>query len=250
MQRIAKLSPCGLSLLIVLASGSAELFAQETDPATHSSGLLSAIVWVVVWMVVFAAIGAGIYAWFGKRRSKFTGSLRHAFRDNIPSGVPSIPLGSVTTPRRVAARLEPQQEQTTSLDIQRDTPEALSLRELKQAASLRSSDEIYEYYDEISAIVKRYVEQKYHIKTLDATTGEILGSLPHDLTDPALDHVGEILRTCDMIHLSRHRPSQSDLDNIYRTTEEFFESQIKQPESEDESEDDLAELTKHYRRMV
>ena len=250
MQRIAKLSPCGLSLLIVLASGSAELFAQETDPATHSSGLLSAIVWVVVWMVVFAAIGAGIYAWFGKRRSKFTGSLRHAFRDNIPSGVPSIPLGSVTTPRRVAARPETRQEQTTSLDIQRDTPEALSLRELKQAASLRSSDEIYEYYDEISAIVKRYVEQKYHIKTLDATTGEILGSLPHDLTDSALDHVGEILRTCDMIHLSRHRPSQSDLDNIYRTTKEFFESQIKQPESEDDSEDDLAELTKHYRRMV
>ena len=250
MQRIAKLSPCGLSLLIVLASGSAELFAQETDPATHSSGLLSAIVWVVVWMVVFAAIGAGIYAWFGKRRSKFTGSLRHAFRDNIPSGVPSIPLGSVTTPRRVAARPETRQEQTTSLDIQRDTPEALSLRELKQAASLRSSDEIYEYYDEISAIVKRYVEQKYHIKTLDATTGEILGSLPHDLTDSALDHVGEILGTCDMIHLSRHRPSQSDLDNIYRTTKEFFESQIKQPESEDDSEDDLAELTKHYRRMV
>ena len=250
MQRLVKLALCGLSLLIVLASGSAELFAQATSPATHSSGLFSAIVWVVVWMVVFAAIGAGIYAWFGKRRSKFTRSLRHAFRDSIPSGVPSIPRRSVTTPRSVAARPEPQQERATSLDIQQDTPEALSLRELKQAASLRSSDEIYEYYDEISAIVKRYVEQKYHIKTLDATTGEILGSLPHDLTDPALDHVGEILRTCDMIHLSRHRPSQSDLDNIYRTTEEFFESQIKQPESEDESEDDLAELTKHYRRMV
>ena len=172
------------------------------------------------------------------------------FATTYPAGCLPSRWRSVTTPRSVAARPEPQQERTTSLDIQQDTPEALSLRELKQAASLRSSDEIYEYYDEISAIVKRYVEQKYHIKTLDATTGEILGSLPHDLTDPALDHVGEILRTCDMIHLSRHRPSQSDLDNIYRTTEEFFESQIKQPESEDESEDDLAELTKHYRRMV
>ena len=53
-----------------------------------------------------------------------------------------------------------------------------------------------------------------------------------------------------MIHLSRHRPSQSDLDNIYRTTKEFFESQIEQPESENDGDDDLAERTKHYRRMV
>jgi hypothetical protein len=168
----------------------------------------------------------------------------------MPSGVPSIPQESATSPRRVAARPELQQERAAALDIPLDAPEALSLRELKQAASLRSSDEISEYYNEISAIVKRYVEQKYHIKTSSSTTGQILGSLPHDLTDSALDHVGEILRTCDMIHLSRHRPSQSDLDNIYRTTKEFFESQIEQPESENDGDDDLAERTKHYRRMV
>ena len=178
MQRLAKLALCGLSLIIVLASGSAELFAQATSPATHSSGLFSAIVWVVVWMVVFAAIGVGIYAWFGKRRSKFTRSLRHAFRDNIPRGVPSIPRGSVTTPRRVAARPETRQERTTSLDIQRDTPEALSLRELKQAASLRSSDEIYEYYDEISAIVKRYVEQNTISRRLMPQQGKFSDRCP------------------------------------------------------------------------
>ena len=250
MRRLAYPAPCGLSLLIFLISGSAALFAQATDPDTHSSGLLSAIIWVVVWMVVFAGIGAGIYAWFGKKRSKLTGSLRRTFRDRVPSGVPSIPQRSATSPRPVAARPELQQERAASLDIPLDTPEALSLRELKQAASLRSSDEIYEYYNGISAIVKRYVEQKYHIKTSSSTTGQILGSLPHDLTDSALDHVGEILRTCDMIHLSRHRPSQSDLDDIYRTTKEFFENQIELPASEDDSEDDLAERTKHYRRMV
>ena len=250
MRRLAYPAPCGLSLLIFLISGSAELSAQATDPDTHSSGLLSAIIWVVVWMVVFAGIAAGIYAWFGKKRSKLTRSLRRTFRDRVPSGVSSIPQRSAASPRRVAARPGPQQERAAPLDIQRDTPEALSLRELKQAASLRSSDEIYEYYNEISAIVKCYVEQKYHIKTSSSTTGQILGSLPHDLTDSALDHVGEILRTCDMIHLSSHRPSQSDLDNIYRTTKEFFESQIELPASEDDSEDDLAERTKHYRRMV
>ena len=250
MRRLAYPAPCGLSLFIFLISGSAELSAQATDPDTHSSGLLSAIIWVVVWMAVFAGIGAGIYAWFAKRRSTFTRNLRRTFRDRMPSGVPSIPQESATSPRRVAARPELQQERAAAVDIPLDAPEALSLRELKQAASHRSSDEIYEYYNEISAIVKRYVEQKYHIKTSSSTTGQILGSLPHDLTDSALDHVGEILRTCDMIHLSRHRPSQSDLDNIYRTTKEFFESLIEQPESENDGDDNLAERTKHYRRMV
>ena len=250
MQRLTRLAPCGLLLLILLISGSAELIAQETDPDARSTGLLSAIVWVVVWMAVFAAIGLGVYSWIGKRRNRLSHGIRRMPRFNLPSGVP-------TNPRRSAAPPQSSRPETDGVQLipsapQGDTPEALSLRELNQIASHHSHKEFHEYYNGISSIVKRYVEQKYGVKTLDATTGEILGSLPHDLTSSVADHVGEILRTCDMIHLSGHRPNRSDLRDIYRTTKEFFERQmgVSSDRNNSDDEDNLEELTKHYRRMV
>ena len=252
MQRLTRLSPFGLSSLILLISGNAELFAQETDSAAHSSGLLSAIVWIVVWMAVFAAIGVGIYSWIRRRRHRLTHGIRRVLRSNIPSGMPTNPRGSTTPSREMPAQSETQQEPFVSSDPRWDTPEAFSLRELKQISSNHTHKDSHEYYNKIASIVKRYVEHKYGIKALDATTGEILGSLPHDLTDSVADHVGEILRTCDMIHLSGHRPSRSDLQDIYRTTKEFFERQMDLPSdgNDMDDEDDLEELTKHYRRMV
>ena len=252
MQRLTRFALCGLSSLILLASGNAELFAQETDPDAHSSGLLSAIVWVVVWIVVFAAVGGGIYSWIGKRRSRFTHGVRSIIRSKVPSGIPTNPRTSTKPSHLMDSPLETQQERFTPADPEWDTLEASSLRELQQIVSDHAHKDSSQLYNKISSIVKRYVEQKYHIKTLDATTGEILGSLPHDLTNSVADHVGEILRTCDMIHLSGGRPRRSDVDDIYRTTKEFFERQIDQPSEGNnaDDEDNLEELTKHYRRMV
>lgn len=252
MQRLAKHTPYGILLLILLASGSTELFAQETDSDAHSSGLLSAMVWVVVWVAVFAAIGVGIYSWIGRRRNRLTRSVRSVLRSKIPNGVPTNSRMTSAPSRQMPTQPETQQEPFLPSDPRWDSPEAVSLRKLQQIASHHSHKDPHEYYNGISSIVKRYVEQKYHIKTLDSTTGEILGSLPHDLTDSVADHVGEILRTCDMIHLSGHRSSRSDVADIYRTTKEFFEHQIDLSSSRDDSddEDNLEELTKHYRRMV
>ena len=252
MQRLTILAPCGIALLILLTSGSAELSAQETDPNARSSGLLPAIVWVVIWMVVFAVIGVGIYSWIGKRRNRFSHGVRRMTRFNLPSGVPTNPIRSATPSVSQASQPETDEDQLIPSDLQGETPEAVSLRELNQIASHHSHKEFHEYYNRISSIVKRYVEQKYGVKTLDATTGEILRSLPHDLTSSVADHVGEILRTCDMIHLSGHRPSRSDFPDIYRTTKEFFECQmeVSSDRNNTDDEDNLEELTKHYRRMV
>ena len=252
MQRLTRFALCGLSSLILLTSGNVELFAQETNPDAYSSGLLSAIVWVVVWIVVFAAVGGGIYSWIGKRRRGFTHGVRRVVQSKIPSGVPTNPRTSTTPSHLMDSPPAAQQERFISSDPQWDSPEALSLRELKQISSYHSHKDSHEYYNKISSIVKRYVEQKYGIKTLDATTGEILGLLPDDLTNSVADHVGEILRTCDMIHLSGGRPSRSDVEDIYRTTKEFFERQmdVSSDRNSADDEDNLEELTKHYRRMV
>ena len=253
MQQLARLVPYCLSFLIFLMHGSVVVFAQGTDSNAYQSGLFSAVLWVVVWTLVFATVGLGVYTWFRRNRSSFSRRFRRKIQGRVPNGVPSLRTMTTAPPRRMVDRSEERRERTPPPEPQPDTPEWISLKELEQVVSLRKGESIREYYDKVSMIVKRYVEEKYQIKTLDATTGQILESLPHDLTDTVVDHVGEILRTCDMIHFSRHRPSRADIDNIYRTAKEFLESQIVIPSDEtttSEDEDNLGELTAHYRRMM
>jgi hypothetical protein len=139
-----------------------------------------------------------------------------------------------SSPSPVAPRRTAQPESTprtternnASLEPKPYTLEFISLTDLKQVLPLREAGRAQEYYESIAMVIKHYVEKKYQIKTLDATTGQILSALPDDLTDSVADHVGEILRTCDMIHFSHHRPSRPELKRIYQTAKEFIESQI------------------------
>jgi hypothetical protein len=134
------------------------------------------------------------------------------------------------------------------------TLESIALTELDEVQSLRESNRIHEYYEAIAIIIKQYVGEKYQIKSLDATTGQILSALPNGLTDSVTDHVGEILRSCDMVHFSRHRTSRSEQNRIYQTAREFFENQITAaPAETDEFEveaepDENSEIYKHYGR--
>jgi hypothetical protein len=169
--------------------------------------------------------------------------------------MPQYPPTDTTTslPPVVAPPPETEREPAAPSTREPDTLESISLTELEQVRALRASGQIPEYYDAIAMIIKRYITEKYHIKTLEATTGEILQALPHELTDTVVDHVGEILRMCDMIHFSRHRPSRSELEGIYRSAKEFLESQIVVPApetDEEDEEDDMSELYEHYRRMM
>ena len=136
-----------------------------------------------------------------------------------PSSVPSRRPSQARRPQRTV-------EQPTRPEPEANTLESISLNDLEQVLSLREGGRIQEYYGSIAMIIKRYVGEKYQIKILDATTGQILSALPDDLTDTVVDHVGEILRMCDMIHFSRYRPSRSELDRIYQTAKEFVENHI------------------------
>ena len=153
-------------------------------------------------------------------------------------------------------RPDPLAEQDRQLEHDASTLESITLTHLEEMQSLRESDRIQEYYEAIATIIKQYVGEKYQIKVLDATTGQILSALPDGLTDSVTDHVGEILLSCDMVQFSRHRPSRSELDRIYQTAREFIESQIVVAPVEmtdfeaDEDTDEDSETYKHYRRRL
>ena len=261
MRRLINLTLVGFAL------GTTHLFAASSDliGSGARSDLIGAVVWVVLPTLLVMGIGLGIYVWL--RRNK--ASLSRLFsqkrptdrRHELGSLTPGPSSSPVETPRdmsrhgaSVAHPSEGTTQESAPLERQSYTLESISMKELEQVLLLREDGKIREYYESIAMIIKRYVGEKYQIKILEATTGQILEALPHNLTDTVVDHVGEILRMCDMIHFSRHRPSRAELDAIFQTAREFIESQIIVPavktNDPKEEEDASSRIHEHYRRMM
>lgn len=235
--------------------GTAHVFAASTDSSSNDGnlGFLGAILGVVLPTLLIIAIGGGIYVRFRRNKPSFTNSLpRRSTPKNWdispPTSISSSPASVPPHGTIQFDRTRPLMEPDSPLEHDEQTIESLALRDLAQVLSLRKSNRIQEYYEAIAIIIKRYIAERYQIKSLDATTGQILSALPNGLTDSVTDHVGEILLSCDMIQFSRHRPSRSEQDRIYQTAREFIESQIAvAPMEIDEFEEPANENSEIYR---
>ena len=257
MRRI--INSTSVSICVQFALGSAHLFAASNDfnSDNSSSGIFGAIIGVVVPVLLIIVIGGAIYVWLRRNKPFLTRSFPrrrdHKNWDISPSAHTSpllSPMPSHDTGRTYRPDLLTEQDR----HLERDgyTLESIALTALAEVLSLRESNRIQEYHEAIAIIIKQYVGEKYQIKSLDATTGQILSALPNGLTDSVTDHVGEILLSCDMVHFSRHRPSRSDQDRIYQTAREFLESQIVAESADtDEFEEEDAEghskIYQHYK---
>ena len=261
MRRI--INSTSVSIYVQFALGTAHLFAASDDFSSNSGnpGFFGAILGVVVPALLVIAIGGGIYIWLRRNKSSLTGLFpRQQTPKNWNISPPTYtvsmpaPVEHHRTPR--SNRPDPLTEPDRQPEHDEYTLESIALADLDGVLSLRESNRIQEYYEAIAIIIKQYVGEKYQIKSLDATTGQILSALPNGLTDSVTDHVGEILLSCDMVHFSRHRPSRSELDRIYHTAREFLESQIvaaptetEDFEAEEEAEED-SEIYRHYKRRL
>lgn len=261
MRRI--INSTSVLICVQFALGTAHLFAASNnlDRNNGNPGIFGAILGVVVPALLIIALGAGIYVWLRRNKPSLTGLFpRQRIRKNWDISPPTYtsPSPSPVSPRGTARpnRLDPLNEQDGPLDREEYTLESIALTDLEGVQVLRESNRIQEYYEAIAIIIKQYVGEKYQIKSVDTTTGQILSALPNSLTDSVTDHVGEILRSCDMIQFSKHRPSRSDQDRIYQTAREFLESQIVVAPIEteefevDEEADEDSEIYERYRRRL
>ena len=259
MRRI--INSTSVLICVQFALGTAHLFAASNDFSSNDGnpGIFGAILGVVVPALLIIAIGAGIYVWLRRNKPSLTGLFpRRQTSKNWDISPPTYtsPSPSPVSPHGTARpnRPDPLNEQDRPLDRDEYTLESIALTDLEGVQALRESNRIQEYYEAIAIIIKQYVGEKYQIKSVDATTGQILSALPNGLTDSVTDHVGEILRSCDMIQFSKHRPSRSDQDRIYQTAREFLESQIVVAPIEteefevDEEADEDSEIYERYRR--
>ncbi len=111
--------------------------------------------------------------------------------------------------------------------------EQKTLNLLSQAHHLREKNAIGEYHETIKHTIKQYICEKYRIDVHNLTTTQILSKLP----DSAIDYVGEILYTCDIVHFNRYHPSDSELDDIYDTAWNFVTNPLEKPRDCQETKD-------------
>ena len=257
MRRI--INSTSVSIYVQFAFGTAHLFAASDDLNSNSGnpGIFGAILGVVVPALVIIAIGGGIYVWLRRNKPSLTSLFP---RQQTPKNWDiSSPTYTASAPSHMSPRdtappdnLDPLTEPDRQLESDEYTLESIALADLEGVLSLRESNRVQEYYEAIAIIIKQYIGEKYQIKSLDATTGQILSALPNGLTDSVTDHVGEILLSCDMVQFSRHRPSRSELTRIYQTAREFLESQIfvAPVETDEYEEDEYGETYQDYRRRL
>ena len=225
-----------LPLFLFASSG----FSQGVTRNASQTGffdLVITVVSIVIPALLAAGVVLGIYAWLRRNRGNLSRRFRRnesteydqMLHDRIPLLTPEADVN--LTEDRAVDQVIPLETETDSLTL-----ESSALRALEQSLRLREEGHILQYFEFIAMTTKRYISEKYEMKIGD--TGQILGNLPQNLTDSVADHVGEILRTCDMVQFSRHRPSRAELNRIHQTAKEFFESQTSAAPTKDETRDD------------
>jgi hypothetical protein len=82
-----------------------------------------------------------------------------------------------------------------------------------------------DYYVELSAIIRRYLEDRFRLRAPEMTTEEFLGTAASDarLATPHRRLLGDFLTQADLVKFARHLPSLRDSEAAYDAARRFVE---------------------------
>ncbi len=82
-----------------------------------------------------------------------------------------------------------------------------------------------EYYVELSAIIRRYLEDHFHLRAPEMTTEEFLGTVARDgrLVPAHRRLLGEFLSQADLVKFARHLPTLHDAETAYDAARRFVD---------------------------
>lgn len=112
------------------------------------------------------------------------------------------------------------------------------MRELDRR-NLPGSGKIDAYYVDLSAILRYYIEDRFHIRAPEQTTQEFLDMATQSgvYTDEQQQFLAEFLRQCDRVKFARLQPGLEDMTTHFKQVRHF----IKDTMPADASDTDLEE---------
>ena len=107
------------------------------------------------------------------------------------------------------------------------------LEELRKQGLIQSGK--YEaYYTALSGIVRRYIEDRFHIKAPEMTTEEFIASLKHSnvLKDEQKNILRSFLTAADMVKFAKHDPTPQDAQEGLCCVKDLVDSTMPAPSND------------------
>jgi hypothetical protein len=94
------------------------------------------------------------------------------------------------------------------------------------AARLLDAGRHEEFYVKLSAIVRTYLEARFHLRAPEMTTEEFLQAAQRDpqLTPPQRSSLGTFLSEADLVKFARYVPAAADAERAYGAARDFVRS--------------------------
>jgi hypothetical protein len=94
------------------------------------------------------------------------------------------------------------------------------------AARLLDAGRHEEFYVKLSAIVRTYLEARFHLRAPEMTSEEFLQAAQRDpqLTPPQRSSLGTFLSEADLVKFARYVPASTDAERAYQAAREFVQS--------------------------
>ena len=125
------------------------------------------------------------------------------------------------------------------------------LRKL-MAKKLLEAGKIKQFYEEISDILRHYIEHRFDLRAPERTTEEFLAELQYAelLSDMQKSDLAKFLKNCDLVKFAKHKPASEQIQQTFDMVEDFIEKtksderkvEVEQPIPEAQAQD-RAELS-------
>lgn len=90
---------------------------------------------------------------------------------------------------------------------------------------LVETGKIKEFYEEISSILRHYIEHRFEMRAPERTTEEFLAELKYSdvLSAPDKESLEEFLIHCDLVKFAKHSPTTEQIQRTFDLVKEFIE---------------------------
>jgi hypothetical protein len=108
---------------------------------------------------------------------------------------------------------------------------ALTALNRLRARHLIQEGQFEEYYVQLSAIVRHYLENRFHLRAPEMTTEEFLTAVAADaqLIPPHRRLLAEFLSQADLVKFAKHLPTMKDSEAAYEAARRFVEDTQPRP---------------------
>ena len=154
-----------------------------------------------IWALCIVAIAAGAVTWFIMRRKKA---------------------------REIIRIFKPAHE------IAYNRLRALVEQKLVEAGKIK------EFYEQISDILRHYIEHRFNLHAPERTTEEFLAELPatNVLSEADQERLAEFLTHCDLVKFAKYSPSAEQIQKTFDLVKNFIETTKSEEKKIDVTESD------------